>query len=176
MSVNLLLIFAYQVFYGFLYQKISILTAIFMAGIAFGSFLMVKKLSDLKNCKASLIRLEAAIATFALILGVIAIRFTSFLTLGEYILYIALFGSGMLMGLEFPLVGKLYLGNKDSIGSTSGVLYASDLIGGWLAGIFTGVLFLPVLGLFQTCLLIVVIKISSLLLLLLSDKKGHPSS
>jgi len=173
MSINLLLIFAYQVFYGYLYQKISMLTAIFMAGIAFGSFLMVKKLSNFNNPKAVLIKLEGLIAIFTLILGFIVLRFASLLSSAVYIFYLALFGSGMLMGLEFPLVGKLYLGNKNTIGTTSGVLYASDLIGGWLAGIFTGVLFLPVLGLFNTCLLIVLVKISSLLLFL---SRGHPSS
>jgi len=65
------------------------------------------------------------------------------------------------------LAGKLYLreaGNR--VGRAAGVLYAGDLAGGWLAGLLAGVAFLPILGFFDTCLVIFILKLSSLLLLL----------
>lgn len=178
MLANLLLIFAYQVYYGCLYQKISILTAIFMAGIAAGSILMTAGLSKIKNARLTLILLEALIMGFSLFLGFAFIVFNAVwgnLVPGFYILF---FISGLLMGLEFPLAGKMYLGGEgNKIASVSGVLYASDLLGGWLAGIFAGVVFLPILGLFNTCLLIVMLKLSSLFLLGTPNKLigGHPA-
>ena len=72
------------------------------------------------------------------------------------------------MGLEFPLAGKIYLEEADKVGNASGMLYASDLIGGWLAGMLAGVVFLPILGFFNTCLLLVILKLSSLLVLYFS--------
>jgi spermidine synthase len=170
MTVNLLLVFAYQVFYGYLFRKISVLTAIFMAGIALGSLLMVKGQAKINKPRGILIRLEIIIAVFVLILGAAIVRFPGFLSSLEFIFYMLFFISGIFMGLEFPLAARLYPAAKDSIGATSGVLYASDLIGGWLAGIFTGVLFLPVLGLFKTCVLIFAFKLSSLFLLILTNK------
>ena len=56
-------------------------------------------------------------------------------------------------------------------GFTSGLLYFSDLIGGWLAGVVGAVVFLPILGLINTCIVIVMFKLSSLLLLLTVGKR-----
>ena len=77
---------------------------------------------------------------------------------------------GFFVGLEFPLAAKLYLGKSGQIGRTSGLLYGADLLGGWLAGILGGIIFLPVLGLFNTCMVVVMLKVSSLFLL-----RFHPS-
>jgi len=165
MTANLLLIFAYQVFYGCLYQKISLLIAVFMAGIAAGSILLTLNLKKIKHNKRFLISLEALIAAFSLTLGFIIVGFSATSSSAAVIFYILLFICGLLMGLEFPLAGKIYLGGADNVGGASGALYASDLAGGWLAGILTGVAFLPILGFFNTCLLMVILKLSSLLVL-----------
>ncbi|MFA5063450.1 MAG: fused MFS/spermidine synthase [Candidatus Omnitrophota bacterium] len=165
MSANLLLIFAYQVFYGYLYQKISILTAVFMAGIAAGSFLLVRGMDKIKNNKSALIILEVLLAAFSLILGFAISSFNIFSGCPVPVFYGLLFILGLLMGLEFPLAGKLCLKDEAGLGSVSGALYASDLIGGWLSGILTGIVFLPLLGFFDTCLVIFMLKLSSLIVL-----------
>ncbi|MFA5345974.1 MAG: hypothetical protein WC315_06865, partial [Candidatus Omnitrophota bacterium] len=164
-SANLLLIFAYQVFYGYLYQKISILTAVFMAGIASGSFLLVCGMDKIKNNKSALIILEVLLAAFSLILGFTISSFNIFSGCPVPVFYGLLFILGLLMGLEFPLAGKLCLRDEAGLGSVSGALYASDLIGGWLSGILTGIVFLPLLGFFDTCLVIFMLKLSSLIIL-----------
>ena len=74
------------------------------------------------------------------------------------------------MGLEFPLASKIYLKNAEHIGRTAGILYACDLLGGWFAGILAGVVFLPILGLFNTCILIAILKLSSFILLITPPK------
>ena len=88
MTANLLLIFAYQVFYGYLYQKISILTAVFMAGIATGSVLLTLNLQKVRQSRKLLIALEALIAVFSLSLGLVV-------TAGILVIYILLFISGL---------------------------------------------------------------------------------
>ena len=45
-----------------------------------------------------------------------------------------------------------------------GMLYASDLFGGWIGGIAGGVILLPVMGLTGTCLALALLKTTSLLL------------
>jgi len=170
MLASLLLLFAYQVSYGCLYQMISILTAVFILGAAIGVILLSPAFSRLKKPRLILIIMEALIISFIFILGLVITRGSLVLNSSTTIFYCLLFIAGLLMGLEFPLAAKIYLkDNKDNAGGVSGLLYASDLIGGWLAGIFGGVIFLPVLGFFNTCLLMVMLKLGSLLVLINRD-------
>jgi predicted membrane-bound spermidine synthase len=81
------------------------------------------------------------------------------------------FISGLLMGLEFPLAAKIYSKESDKVGATVGLLYGSDLIGGWVAAIFGGIIFLPILGLFNTCMVIVALKLGSLGLLVAANRR-----
>lgn len=77
-------------------------------------------------------------------------------------------------GPEFPLAAKIYLQKQDKAGETSGILYGADLLGGWLAGIAGGIIFLPILGLFNTFMAVALFKLSAILLFL-SAKKGIAS-
>jgi spermidine synthase len=154
-----MLIFSFQVFYGYLYHIIGILISVFMAGIAAGSILMNRSLNRIKHALRVFINVEAAIVIFTFLAAGMLTRLSGW--------YLGLFFiSGFLMGLEFPLASKIYLADQNNIGATAGSLYSADLLGGWVAGILGGVVFLPILGLFNTCMVIVFIKLSSLLLLI----------
>jgi spermidine synthase len=171
MLINLVLIFAFQVFYGYLYNKIGLLLAIFMAGIASGSALMTKNMALRNYSLRLLIRIEIWIIAFSYILALILGRWNEN---PNYTLLIFIFMfliCGFLIGLEFPLASKLFFKEKAKIGITSGLLYFSDLLGGWLAGILGGIIFLPLLGLFNTCILIIPLKLLSLSLLALTNYK-----
>ena len=72
---------------------------------------------------------------------------------------------GLLIGSQFPLANKIYLRNNTNISKTAGLLYASDLLGGWLGGIIGAVVLLPVLGLVGTCITVGLLKLSSFIVL-----------
>ncbi|MCM8792758.1 MAG: spermine synthase, partial [Candidatus Omnitrophica bacterium] len=164
MLVNLILIFSFQVFYGYLYYHLGLLISIFMTGIAGGSILMTTRIKRIRNALGLFSKLELSIILFTCILWVAIYGLTT--KLHAYLFFLVLFFvSGFLMGIEFPLASHIYLGKKQEIGSTTGVLYALDLFGGWLAGILGGTVFLPILGLFNICLVIVMLKLSSFLVL-----------
>jgi len=166
MLTNLILIFGFQVFYGYLYYMIGILISIFMAGIALGSIFMTAGLERIKNRLRLFIGFEVLIVVFSF---VTALTITKFLWSAHYtsLIFIALFFiSGLFLGLEFPLAGKICLGEKGQVGTTAGILYSADLIGGWVAGVLGSIVLLPVLGLFNTCLVMIMLKLSSLFLLL----------
>jgi len=167
MLMNLVLIFSFQVFYGYLYHRIGILISVFMAGIALGSVFITRRLESIKQALRLFIKLEIAIIIFSCLAAWIIARFPSYMY--SSLIFIGLFFiPGILMGLEFPLAGKIYLKKKEQLGQTAGLLYCADLIGGWLAGLSAGIIFLPILGLFNTCLVIVMLKISSLILLVVT--------
>jgi predicted membrane-bound spermidine synthase len=75
------------------------------------------------------------------------------------------FISGFLVGFEFTLASKIYVSQKGEVGEVAGTLYFTDLLGAWLGGMFGSIMLLPVLGLFNTCLLVALLKLSSFLLL-----------
>jgi spermidine synthase len=72
---------------------------------------------------------------------------------------------GVLTGIEFPLVNKIFMQCNNNIVISAGVTDSADHIGAFLGAILTGVIFLPLLGLFGTCLILATLNISSLILI-----------
>jgi len=115
--------------------------------------------------------LELAIITYAILLPFIFIGLV--LHFGQWIspsfMAMIIFGlsfvSGALIGGEFPLANQIYLKSSLSLGKSVGIIYASDLLGGWLAGIVGGVVLLPILGLLETCIFVVIMKLSSFIII-----------
>ena len=168
MMFDLMIIFAFQSIYGYLFSWIGILVASFMAGAACGALLITTVLGRIKNYLRLFKLIELAIICFS-----IAFPFV-FLAMPAYtgdngvfflfnILFLGLsFVSGFLTGSQFPLANKLYLERSGNLSQTAGSLYAADLLGGWLGGIVGAVVLLPVLGLTGTCLTVGLLKLTSL--------------
>ena len=171
MVFDLVLIFAFQVLYGYVFLWVGIFVAAFMAGTALGGLYMVRVIERMKGGISSLLGIEGALAVFAAFLPV---AFSAIgasagpapgLVQGGFIL-LAMAG-GTLIGLEFPLANKLFLGTTKEVGPTAGLLYGADLLGGWVGGIVGGVMLVPVVGLSKTCLVVAFYKILSLAVLAL---------
>ena len=168
MLVNLVLIFSFQSSYGYLYHQIGLFTGIFMFGIACGSIYITMNLDKIKSKIDTLYKVELYMSIFCLALIVILFTAAPAVVI-PYWFYIFLFiSSGIFVGLEFPLANSIYLMSKEALGESVGVLYFTDLIGGWLAGIMGGILLLPVLGISKTCLLVFLLKLTSLVHLAIS--------
>jgi len=54
--------------------------------------------------------------------------------------------------------------DRSAISRAGGMLYASDLLGGWLGGIAGGVVLLPVMGVTGTCVTVALLKFTSFLI------------
>jgi spermidine synthase len=167
MIFDLLLIFTFQSILGYVFSWIGILVASFMAGAACGALLIAIILERIMNSYKVFARIELAILVFSIGCPYILIGANEYLVSPENIflfrmlfLFIAFF-SGLLIGSQFPLANELYLGKSASITKTAGSLYASDLLGGWLGGIFGAVVLLPVLGLIGTGITVGLLKLTS---------------
>jgi spermidine synthase len=173
MTANLILIFSFQAFYGYLYYNIGLLLSLFMAGIALGSIYITGNLAKIKDPAGCLIVIETLTGVFAFILGLTLLAGSAHARLAPYSTFIILFFiAGLPIGLEFPLAGKIYLEGRQNTGKVAGVLYFLDLFGGWFAGILAGVVLIPVLGVFATCIALVLIKLSSVGLLFMAHIPG----
>jgi len=73
--------------------------------------------------------------------------------------------SGFWVGIEFPLASRIFSSGGEGVGRTAGLLYASDLFGAWAGSLLVGVVLVPVLGILQTCGVIVLLKLASLALI-----------
>ena len=165
MIFQLALIFTFQAVYGYVYHRVAILITTFMAGVAGGSLLVTYFMDKFKKGRVTFFRMETAIILFSIILPLVLIYLR-----GQAIFLILSFISGFLVGMEFPLANKIYLKTSADLSTSAGFLYGSDLIGGWFGGILAGVAFLPVMGLFGTCLLVTMIKASSAVLVWMGRK------
>ena len=174
MIFDLALIYTFQTLYGYVFHQIGLLVAAFMVGIAAGSLAMTFLLERVKRDFASFIGLELAIILFSVALPAIFLLFSPYLnspavlSLFRVIFLVLSFLSGLLIGAQFPLASKIYLKCSPDMSGTAGLLYGADLAGGWIGGMLGGVLLLPVLGLIQTCTAVVLLKMISLLILLVS--------
>ncbi|MFA5118018.1 MAG: hypothetical protein WC695_04090 [Candidatus Omnitrophota bacterium] len=176
MLLNLILIFTFQVYYGFIYQWIGILVAVFMAGAAMGSFVMTRESESLERSLGLMRFFEGAVLMFSLLLAFILKE--NFMNRGTaYMSFLTLFlVSGILVGAEFPLACRLFLKSSEQASMAGSVLYFVDLAGGWAAGLLGGIFFLPILGVFKSCVLLALLKLSSLVLLFLSRTKNNYST
>jgi spermidine synthase len=170
MIFSLAIIFTFQTLYGYLYHQIGLLVALFMAGIASGSFLITQHLHRLKKYYFLFLKLEIWIIFFAIVLPFIFMIPSSQLenkavsSLLYPVFLVMSFLAGMFTGIQFPLAVKIYLDNsskKEKLGHTAGLLYGVDLFGGFFGGLLGGIFLLPLLGLKETCLVMAMIKISS---------------
>ena len=174
MALDLLLIFAFQVLFGFVFHWIGLLLAAFMGGVAGGGLLMTSLLPRIKDNRGLFIKLEMAVGLFAALLPLVILAVVPHLgnavifVLAQVLFLLLAFIAGALIGLKFPLANKMYLSHSPNLSRTAGLIYSADLLGGWTGGIVAAVVLLPVLGLVGTSLVIVMVKASSLMVLITS--------
>ncbi len=115
-----------------------------------------------------MIAFEGTIGLYALIVPFL-IHAVSFYSVAAEVGLTCFIGiAGVLTGLEFPLVNKIFMGGSGDMATSAGMTYSADHIGAILGAILTGVLFIPLLGVFGTCLTLTVLNISSLVLIVFS--------
>jgi len=171
MIFDLMLIFAFQAIYGYVFSWIGLLVAFFMAGAACGAMLTTRVLARTRDCLRLFRGIELAIVCWSfgwplIFLAVHAYPGTpgTFFLSKMLFLIISLI-CGLLVGSQFPLANKIYLENSTSVSKTAGLLYASDLLGGWFGGIAGAVIFLPVLGFTGTSITVGMLKLTSFIVI-----------
>ncbi len=171
MLFDLMLIFAFQAIYGYVFSWIGLLVAFFMAGAACGAMLTTRFPKRTEDCLGVFKHLELAIACWSVgwPLLFLAVHAHSGAT-GAFFLSKTLFLitstlCGLLVGAQFPLANRIYLENSPDVSRTAGLLYASDLLGGWFGGIAGAVVLLPVLGLGGASITVGLLKLTSFIVI-----------
>jgi len=171
MGSETLVIFIYQILFGYVYEQIGLLVTVFLAGLLPGAWLG-EQLRRRRNFKKTL----ALCDTFLiLLLAFLLLALTSAHDQLQPVFFL-LFGFtvSLLCGCQFPLALTLGGGDNPAAART----FSSDLIGAACGTLITSLLFIPFLGILWATAGLVLIKVfgmCALAPLLLPDAAGNDS-
>jgi len=157
MAQQIFLLLLFQSIYGYVYHQLAILIAMFMAGIAFGSWLAIRGIAlravtcPMRRVAAVQFFLAASLPLLMLVIDLLtrsSALATAWLTAQLIFPALAVI-SGMLGGYQFPLAIEIYLGDG-SAQRRLGTLYALDLLGGCVGALLLTGYFIPVFGFWKT--------------------------
>lgn len=167
-SMEVILIIAFQVIYGYTYQMMGIIITFFMVGLWFGSIYVIRMVPIKVNTYSItqyLIGIFAVLLTLTLFL--LKNSYTGYIVVhGSFILLVSI--TGILTGLQFSLASKLRNKPVLTIASYS---YSSDLLGSAVGAILISSILIPLFGLIKVSLIIGIINFIIGLLILVKAKK-----
>jgi spermidine synthase len=151
-SLEVVLLIAFQILYGYVYQMLSVIITLFMTGLAVGALLMKK--SVLKPSMKLFAFTQWAVSGTAVIVTLFLLV-SRVHDISEAVIqsgfYILAFVVAVVIGAEFALASILSEGRIATIASR---LYSIDLIGSALGALLTAAFLIPALGVLNACLVI----------------------
>lgn len=164
------LLLAFQALNGYVYWQLGSLFAAFMLGLASGSAIAVRSLSQLGEAQVHWWLRGLLVVTGCESLG-LAWILPIFQRLPIHVPWLVLFGfllavTGLWLGLAFPLASRTL--SVTSPSRLAGSLYAADLWGASLGAVLTSACFVPLLGFIPT------VSLTGLMLLLAAWRLPAP--
>jgi spermidine synthase len=157
MSLQVMAILSLQAASGNIYYWIAMLTALYMAGLALGSWLGTQGTEE--QIDGKMLASEAVIFVWLLI-WMLLLR-ANIISTGLSFLLSA--GSGLLIGLQYPwLVASLRLRTRGDETRSAGSIYATDMLGGMIGALTVGAIIIPLEGLTRAMTLVMAVKFISL--------------
>jgi spermidine synthase len=169
-TLEIFLLLAFQSIYGYVYHQLAILIALCMAGIAWGSWLAMRRIhrngKDVRRAIAST-QFLLALSAPALMLSISLLAKVSGMTanwVAAQCVFPALAAlAGILGGYQFPMATEVYLQGGDSQRSL-GILYSIDLLGGCAGALALSGYLIPVFGFWKTAWLCAALNLAPALL------------
>ena len=143
-SIEVLLLIAFQILYGYVYEALALVVTIFMAGLFVGSFWRMKLIPNATAFQYA--KIQAVIALYCLLLPVILLILRDFhgpAVVTQGTIFLLTFVIAVLVGAEFSVAADLCRGQPQRVASE---LYGVDLIGSALGALLVAVVLIPMLG------------------------------
>ncbi|MGB9234157.1 MAG: fused MFS/spermidine synthase, partial [Terriglobales bacterium] len=169
-SLEVLLLLGFQAIYGYVYHQLAILIAVFMTGMALGSWSrlrFVRSSSGMDFPRAALsqlagVQILAALSPLLLYLflnALAGVRSLDMLVLASRILFPALaLLAGTLGGYEFALAADIFLANEAPPASM-GAFYGVDLLGACVGAFMLSAFLLPLFGFRKAAIFIAAVNL-----------------
>lgn len=170
-AIEIILIIAFQVIYGYTYQMMGILITFFMAGILIGSFSLVNKVKILIR-NYSIIQYLIGIFSILVALLLYFIKSANLSNLVVYIIFTSMvIITGILTGLQFSMASRL---KEVSYTRNASSTYASDLFGAAIGAIAVSVFLIPYFGIIKVSLIVAILNFITGLYILLKLRGNKP--
>jgi spermidine synthase len=189
LGLEVLLLLGFQALYGYVYQQLSSLVAVFMVGMASGAWLSLSRaaafsalpkvvpesrgpsvaaetgaVSRFEYARLAFLQVLAALAPLLLCaLFVLLERSRSraaILTISEMLFPVLALIAGLMGGYQFPLASRIYFAHANNSNPGPGTLYGLDLIGACLGAVALSAYLLPVYGFARTAMLMAVVNLA----------------
>jgi spermidine synthase len=174
MALQIFLLLAFQSIYGYVYHQLAILIAMCMAGIAFGSWLGIRRIrsgdsAPYRTMATTQFLLGLSGPALIFVVSLLSkISGTAATWLAAQLVFPAMAAlCGMLGGYQFPVATEIYLYdcNYERSGRARlGTLYAIDLLGGCVGALLLSSYLIPVFGFWKTAWLSAAVNLAPFLL------------
>jgi spermidine synthase len=184
-GLEVLLLLAFQAMYGYVYHQLAVLIAAFMAGMALGSWVSLRRFGsnrdDLPGTREAttlfalqIIAVVFPIVLFALLVAASRVNHPAGVFVASNIFFpvLALL-SGGLGGFQFPIASRVYFGGEAQASTGPGAVYALDLAGACVGAAVISAFFIPVFGFFETVWLVAAVNAAPAVVLALSLAAGR---
>ncbi|TVS10084.1 MAG: spermine synthase [Gammaproteobacteria bacterium] len=171
MAMQVALLFAFQSLYGFVYEMLGLIVAIFMAGLAGGTALTQARVR-LRASLGLLAGVQGAIALFALLIALL-LPLTAQLPSANavFVCFAALtFIGGVLNGVDFPLTAAAFSAANQRPERSAGMVYGIELFGACTGAALASVLIAPILGIVACFLLAAIVNGTALVALMIARR------
>jgi spermidine synthase len=161
-ALELVLLLAFQIFCGSLYQQAGLIVTTFMVGLALGAW-VVNRWPTARTNRRSLSALAFSLALLAALLPFmleVLNRFggTASVSLAQIAVPLLTLLLATLVGMEFPLANRLVAGGTIV---TASRLYTADFVGASLGALLASTLLIPLLGVMTVCLLTAALNVAA---------------
>lgn len=176
LEVNLIL--AFQVLYGYAYYLVALIVAGFMTGMTGGSWLAGRSQASREDAWRKLLMIQIALMSIPFILAGIfyflsQIRVEIFSTMLTELLFFGLaIMAGFGGGYQFPVASEIAMQTGNQPEKAGGTLYGFDLFGACLGAVLTSAFLVPLFGIYQTLFLCALLNALGLGLIILTYRTG----
>jgi spermidine synthase len=179
MTLQILVLLAFQSVYGYVYQELATLIGMFMAGIALGSWFGISRvrasngrsLLRAATINQLLVALSAPLLLFLVLLLANASSSVSAMLAARIAFPALAVLCGIPGGFQFPIASAIYQQTCPAQATIS-ALYASDLAGGCTGALVLAGFLIPVFGCWNTAWLTAAISITPAIILFLADRNS----
>ena len=171
MVLQVVLILTFQILAGFAYLQLALIIALFMAGLAVGTFWVAAagRWEEGRRATRAFTWLQAGVTAYPLLLLLFfspagaTLREALSTAAASWLFSAASFAAGVLGGAHFSLAALASAAAGGRLGRAGGALYAADLAGAAGGALAAGLLLLPLYGIPST---LVLLSLASLVCLL----------
>ena len=156
MGCEILVIFAFQIYFGYIYLQIGIIITVFLAGLLPGAWLGHKLTHPGKQV---LILTDGLLIGFLVLFVLAIVSFADRLPVSFYLVFG--FAVSLACGFQFPVA--LYLKGSDNAAAAR--TFSADLIGAACGTLVTSVVLIPYVGILWAAAALIGLKLTSLMLM-----------